>query len=320
MRRALIVSGEGIGNVIQSTAAISAFQEIFKGTMEVEVLLPGHRELVPLIQGKVQVHTKPDNGKTYAYVIPSWLLHAYTVKMKATRLDHTKVVPGGDPLKLGLSESETHVHAVYEAASLEGIHPGLRRRFGTWCNYTIPAGLEAREKPSGPVICLHDGGSHVRFWKAKRYPHWQGVYDSMIERMPTAEFWVLGTKKDGCIRGGNVVDMRGRFNLLETAGVLHEGDMFVGNDTGLSHIAAALGIPSFIVFGPTNIQKNLPPRNAFPIHETGGLSCRPCQRLGGVWRRGVDGNKCRIECLSELPAEDVARRIAEKWESITSGE
>jgi ADP-heptose:LPS heptosyltransferase len=142
----------------------------------------------------------------------------------------------------------------------------------------------------------------------------------MIERMPRAEFRILGTRRDGRIRGRNVVDMRGRFSLLETAGVLHEAYLFVGNDTGLSHIAAALGTPSFIVFGPTNIQKNLPPRNGFPIHETGGLPCRPCQRPGGVWRRGVDGKRCRIECLAELPAQDVAHRIAEQWERITSGE
>jgi len=320
VRSSLIVSGGGIGNVIQSTAAISAFLEVFEGIMELDVLLPGHRALVPLIQGKARVHTKPENGKTYTYVIPSWLLHAYTMKMKASRSDHTKVVPGGDPLKLGLSESEAHVHAVYETASLEGIHPGSSGRFETWCNYTIPAGLDAREKPSGPVICLHDGGSHVRFWKAKRYPHWQAVYDRIIERMPTAEFRILGTRRDGRIRGRNVVDMRGRFSLLETAGVLREADLFVGNDTGLSHIAAALGTPSFIVFGPTNIQKNLPPRNGFPIHETRGLSCRPCQRPGGVWRRGVDGKKCRIECLAELPAEDVASRIAEEWGRITTAE
>jgi ADP-heptose:LPS heptosyltransferase len=317
VRRALIVSGGGIGNVIQSTAAVSAFQEIFKGLIELDVLLPRHHTYVPLIQGRIQVLTKPEISRSYTYVIPSWLLYRYALKMKTVRRGDSKVVAGQNPLKLGLSESASHVRAVFEAAAMQGLRPQSFHPFRTWCNFTVPAGFDNLEGRSRPLICLHDGGNHLRFWKAKRYTNWQGVYDLMVEKIPTAAFWVLGTKRDGSIRGDNVKDMRGRFSLLETAGILHEADLFLGNDTGLCHIAAALDTPSFVVFGPTNITKNLPPRNAFPIHETGGLACRPCQRLGGVWRRGVNDKRCRIECLAELPAEDVAHHIITKWEHVT---
>lgn len=319
MRRALIVSGEGIGNVIQSTAAIAVFQDIFRGSLELDVLLPGHQAWVPLIEGSVRVFTKPDPTQDYAYIIPSWLLHPYTMKMSAVRRGSSKVVPGGDPLKLNTSESEAHVRAVLEVARIEGMDLASPPRIRTWCNHTVPHKLNPYIEGKGPRICLHDGGNPVRFWKAKRYPFWQSVYEIINAEIPEATFLVLGTARDGNISGKNVVDMRKTCSLLETAGILREADLFMGNDTGLAHVAAALGTSACIVFGPTNITKNLPPHNAFPIHETNGLACRPCQRLGGTWRRGVDGRRCHIECLHTLPAGDVADRIVDalRKKSIT---
>jgi ADP-heptose:LPS heptosyltransferase len=41
-------------------------------------------------------------------------------------------------------------------------------------------------------------------------------------------------------------------SLVETAALLERCTLFVGNDSGLSHLAAALGIPTVAVFGPTD--------------------------------------------------------------------
>ena len=40
--------------------------------------------------------------------------------------------------------------------------------------------------------------------------------------------------------------------LLELAGLLARADLFVGNDSGPSHIAAAVGTPTLTLFGPTD--------------------------------------------------------------------
>ena len=41
-------------------------------------------------------------------------------------------------------------------------------------------------------------------------------------------------------------------DLLETACILSRADVFVGNDSGISHLSAAMGTPTVVIFGPTN--------------------------------------------------------------------
>jgi len=46
------------------------------------------------------------------------------------------------------------------------------------------------------------------------------------------------------------LDLTGRTRLLEAAAVLARMRLFVGNDSGLGHLAAAAGIPTLTLFGP----------------------------------------------------------------------
>jgi len=53
-------------------------------------------------------------------------------------------------------------------------------------------------------------------------------------------------------RRARVVDLSGRSSLPEALGVLSHAALFVGNDSGLAHLAGAAGTPSVVVFGPTD--------------------------------------------------------------------
>lgn len=46
------------------------------------------------------------------------------------------------------------------------------------------------------------------------------------------------------------VDLCGTTDLLQAAAVLQQVSLFVGNDSGLGHLAAAVGTPTMTVFGP----------------------------------------------------------------------
>ena len=91
--------------------------------------------------------------------------------------------------------------------------------------------------------------------------------------------------------------------------------MFIGNDGGLSHIAAATGIPTFIIFGPSSIIKNAPfNKNAHPIYynnvKKDTLKCQPCQFNGkGYFNSGILGCPFNMKCMTHLSVNDVLTKI-----------
>lgn len=54
------------------------------------------------------------------------------------------------------------------------------------------------------------------------------------------------------------LDMTGRTRLIEAAALIARATAFVGNDSGLGHVAAALGCPTVTVFGPGQPQRYRP--------------------------------------------------------------
>jgi ADP-heptose:LPS heptosyltransferase len=58
--------------------------------------------------------------------------------------------------------------------------------------------------------------------------------------------------------GERIVDLVGRADLLTAAAVLQRARLFVGNDTGLMHLAAAAGVPTLGLFGPSPVARYAP--------------------------------------------------------------
>ncbi|NHN89335.1 glycosyltransferase family 9 protein [Acetobacter conturbans] len=54
------------------------------------------------------------------------------------------------------------------------------------------------------------------------------------------------------------VDAGGRFTLAQTAAMLQRCELFVGNDSGLMHLAAAARIPTLGLFGPSRASEYAP--------------------------------------------------------------
>jgi len=52
--------------------------------------------------------------------------------------------------------------------------------------------------------------------------------------------------------GGDVINLVGKLSFGETAEVIQRASLFVGPDTSVSHVAAATGIPTIVLFGPSN--------------------------------------------------------------------
>jgi heptosyltransferase-2 len=72
-----------------------------------------------------------------------------------------------------------------------------------------------------------------------------------------------------------LIDIAGRTNLREAIALISRCDLFISNDTGLMHVAGALGIPTVAIFGSTNPMTTSPVGEAsVVIHRD--VPCSPC--------------------------------------------
>ena len=58
--------------------------------------------------------------------------------------------------------------------------------------------------------------------------------------------------------GSRAIDLVGKIHLLTVAAVIKRTALFIGNDTGLMHLAAATGTPTLGLFGPSPIDQYSP--------------------------------------------------------------
>ncbi len=111
--------------------------------------------------------------------------------------------------------------------------------------------------------------------------------------------------------GPGVYNACGRLSLNNSAFVISQADAVITHDTGLMHIAAALGKTIVSVWGNTVPAFGMTPY--MPQHpdkshvvEVSGLSCRPCSKIGH--KRCPKGH---FRCMEDIPEIDVAK-LAEK--------
>ena len=75
-----------------------------------------------------------------------------------------------------------------------------------------------------------------------------------------------------------IIDLCGRTSVAEAATLLRGARAFVGNDSGLMHLAGALGVPTVGLFGSTNPAWTAPLGPRTRVLAAEGFSCRPCYR------------------------------------------
>jgi lipopolysaccharide heptosyltransferase II len=96
----------------------------------------------------------------------------------------------------------------------------------------------------------------------------------------------------------------GQLTMMESAAALQRCALFVGNDTGMIHIAAAMGRKVVDVFGPTVEEFGFYPYNIPAEVVSKPLPCRPCTHTGK--------GKCRITthaCMQDIQVEDVVNAV-----------
>ncbi len=98
-------------------------------------------------------------------------------------------------------------------------------------------------------------------WDLKRWPadHFSQLCDRLIEELDCGICFVGAAKETervaevtGKMRNSAYYDFCGQTTLLELAALMEHFDLFVSNDSGPAHLAAACGTTALVVFGPTD--------------------------------------------------------------------
>jgi ADP-heptose:LPS heptosyltransferase len=89
----------------------------------------------------------------------------------------------------------------------------------------------------------------------------------------------------------------GRFDFPQLATVLGHSVGYVGNDTGLAHLAEAVGSRAVMIFGPTNPEMGFGPWNSESKSITTSLWCSPCGKDGRFCFRVTDRFACQRNIL-----------------------
>jgi heptosyltransferase-2/heptosyltransferase-3 len=144
---------------------------------------------------------------------------------------------------------------------------------------TAHAAASALIPAGGPYAVLHPGGAENpgASMPEKRWP---------VERFAALARWLCAQGVQVRLSGGpgdiarchavaeraglaGSATLAGRADLATAAAVVAHAALYVGPDTGLSHIAAAVGAPTVAIFGPTN------PRRYRPLGELARVVAAP---------------------------------------------
>jgi ADP-heptose:LPS heptosyltransferase len=127
-------------------------------------------------------------------------------------------------------------------------------------------------------------------------PDWRIVLTGNSKEKALIADLINGLPKDHIINGA------GKWTLLETAAILSKASFFVGPDTGMLHLAAALEIPTIALFGPTSASL-VGPRSATVQHQViqKEWTCESCLT-----------KKCPFvpsKCMSQIGVDEVMQSL-----------
>ena len=119
----------------------------------------------------------------------------------------------------------------------------------------------ARERAGpGPLLALGPTANwRGKQWPAERFAAAAAALAGAGGPLEGARIAVLGGPGERAAAApvlaglppGRALDLVGRLHLLDAAALLERARLFVGNDSGLMHLAAAAGAPTLGLFGPS---------------------------------------------------------------------
>jgi len=283
--RVLVCIGGGIGNVVMATPAMAALASM--GHRLSAWLLPDAAGAVGLLRGWAAL----DSVTTGDAPPPTDCdLCVHTAWSRGRGVHPREISPGAVDLS-SIHETEANMIPV---RSLGYAGPTPRAHAEHDSGAPRAFGLE-----QGRYVVLASGCNPDHFWKRKRWGGWDSLARELIAHGLACVFPGTDCDRRSWMSGPVRVDLTGRTTMRQAAGIVADARCVIAIDCGLAHVAAALGVPTVVLFGATSEVKNRPlgPRVRVMTRD---IECRPCQ-MTPAWDSCP--TSCRVRrCMAFDPA------------------
>ena len=293
MEHVLVHLASGIGNIVLATPLLIALEEMgFATDVRLDADYPATADLLSGWSAVRQVFqaSMPPDMRQYKHILPAippfyWQRFSH----------HYRGIPDvlqRPPDNLFYQDEQSYYIAFARALGYTSAHAPFPR---------LPIATKsanARWGVTAATVALAPG-CKTGDMAAKRWPYFAELARSL------SDVAVVGTPDDIGINDfpKHARSFVGQLTLRETAELMAAAGAVVANDSGLAHIAAAVGTPTLMLFGPTPSQT----LGQFPPHVSIlslAMKCQPCWYTGPLRACGR-----RVDCLQQLPADRVREEL-----------
>jgi len=175
------------------------------------------------------------------------------------------------------------------------------------------------------IVGIHAGSSKDLTMELKRWPsgYFAELVDSLKE-LYDCEVLLFGSRDEEPVKQAikakaeSGCEIVGMIDIQTTAALIRKCSLFVSNDSGLMHIAAAVGVRTVGIFGPTDPVRTAP-YGAEHFVVKRDLDCSPCFSINHVGKK-INCQRKERDCLVELKPEFVMNKIREKIGNVLTEE
>ena len=178
--------------------------------------------------------------------------------------------------------------------------------------------VEAGRTSEQLLIGIHPGGNwEYKLWDAQNYAN---VASILAEKLDAAILLFAGpNERELQSKVAEMMDVRPTLvktdDLRHLAALISACDVYIGNDTGPMHIAAAVRTPVVALFGSTNHIRSGPYGDKRTVVQSGiNLGCNPCHP--GRHPGGCGAGSCAV--IAGITVEQVLETVERYTAAISS--
>lgn len=170
--------------------------------------------------------------------------------------------------------------------------------------------LNAGVRPQGLRVAVGAGASYgsAKCWPPARFAKALNDFVSDTD----ADVILFGTAAEAAVSSAIAADLRrapidltGKTSIADLPALLSQCHIFLGNDSGAMHVAAAVGLPVVAIFGPTDPQGTAPVTLRATILQQKPY-CSPC-----FLRLCPTDHRCMTAVTPEMVEQTLRARFAE---------